>query len=207
MKVLLVNGSPRQGGTYSALKKVSEALKEEGIDTIIFELGNKPVNDCIGCGACVKSKSNRCIFNDDIVNEIIEEAEECDGFIFGTPVYYAHPTGRILSVLDRVFYAGKKAFQFKPAAAIACARRAGTSASFDVLNKYFTINQMPVVSSTYWNTIHGNNSEETSQDEEGIQTMYNLGKNMAWMLKCIEAGKKAGIEYPENSKKYTNFII
>lgn len=206
MKVLLVNGSPRKGGTHSALTKVAESLREEGIDTIIFDLGNKPVNDCIGCGACIKNKSNRCIFNDDIVNEIIEEAEECDGFIFGTPVYYAHPTGRILSVLDRVFYAGKKAFQFKPAAAIACARRAGTSASFDVLNKYFTINQMPVVSSTYWNTIHGNNSEETSQDEEGMQTMYNLGKNMAWMLKCIEAGKKAGIKYPENSKKHTNFI-
>lgn len=206
MKVLLVNGSPRQGGTYSALKKVSEALREEGIDTIIFELGNKPVNDCIGCGACVKSKSNRCIFNDDIVNEIIEEAEECDGFIFGTPVYYAHPTGRILSVLDRVFYAGKKAFQFKPAAAIACARRAGTSASFDVLNKYFTISQMPIVSANYWNNVHGNTPEEVKQDLEGMQVMYNLGKNMAWMLKCIESGKKENVFHPENKAVRTNFI-
>lgn len=206
MKVLLVNGSPRRGGTYCALKKVSESLKEEGIDSEIFDLGNKPVNDCIGCGHCMRNKTNKCVFDGDIVNELIEKAKEFDGYIFGTPVYYAHPTGRILSVLDRVFYAGKKIFMFKPAAAIACARRAGTSASLDVMNKYFTISQMPVVSSTYWNTIHGNNEEETAIDEEGMQTMYNLGKNMAWMLKCIEAGKNAGINYPENSKKYTNFI-
>lgn len=154
----------------------------------------------------MRNKTNRCVFDDDIVNELIKKAETYDGYVFGTPVYYAHPTGRILSVLDRVFYAGKKVFQFKPAAAVACARRAGTSASLDVLNKYFTISQMPVVSSTYWNTIHGNNEEETAIDEEGIQTMYNLGKNMAWMLKCIDAGKKSGINYPENTKKYTNFI-
>ncbi len=154
----------------------------------------------------MKNKTNRCVFDGDIVNELIEKAKEFDGYIFGTPVYYAHPTGRILSVLDRVFYAGKKIFQFKPAAAIACARRAGTSASLDVLNKYFTVSQMPIVSSTYWNTIHGNNEEETSIDEEGMQTMYNLGKNMAWILKCIEVGKNAGINYPENIKRYTNFI-
>lgn len=154
----------------------------------------------------MRNKNNRCIFDDDIVNKFIEKAEECDGYVFGTPVYYAHPTGRILSVLDRVFYAGKKVFQFKPASAIACARRAGTSSSLDVLNKYFTISQMPIVSSTYWNTIHGNNEEETSKDEEGMQTMYNLGKNMAWILKCIEAGKKQGIVCPENTKKHTNFI-
>lgn len=154
----------------------------------------------------MRNKTNRCVFDDDIVNELIKKAETCDGYVFGTPVYYAHPTGRILSVLDRAFYAGKKVFQFKPAAAVACARRAGTSASLDVLNKYFTVSQMPIVSSTYWNTIHGNNTEETAIDEEGMQTMYNLGKNMAWMLKCIEAGKNAGINYPENTKKFTNFV-
>lgn len=181
-------------------------MKEEGIDSEIFDLGNKPVNDCIGCAYCMRNKTNRCVFDDDIVNELIKKAETCDAYVFGTPVYYAHPTGRILSVLDRVFYAGKKVFQFKPAAAIACARRAGTSASLDVMNKYFTVSQMPIVSSTYWNTIHGNNDEETAIDEEGMQTMYNLGKNMAWMLKCIKAGKNAGITYPENEKKYTNFI-
>ncbi len=206
MKVLLVCGSPRRGGTYSALKKVAESLKEEGIESEIFEVGNKAVNDCISCGHCMRNKTNRCVFDDDIVNKLIEKAEECDGFVFGTPVYYAHPTGRILTILDRAFYAGKKMFMFKPASAIACARRAGTTASLDVMNKYFTVSQMPVVSSTYWNTIHGNNEEETAKDEEGMQTMYNLGKNMAWMLKCIEAGKNAGINYPENSKKYTNFI-
>lgn len=206
MKVLLVCGSPRRGGTYSALQKVAESLNEEGIESEIFEVGNKAVNDCISCGYCMRNKTNRCVFDDDIVNTLIEKAESSDAFVFGTPVYYAHPTGRILSILDRVFYAGKKMFQFKPAAAIACARRAGTTASLDVMNKYFTVSQMPVVSSTYWNTIHGNNEEETAKDEEGTQTMYNLGKNMAWMLKCIDAGKKAGINYPENSKKYTNFI-
>lgn len=206
MKVLLVCGSPRRGGTYSALLKVAESLKEEGIESEIFEVGNKAVNDCISCAYCMRNKTNRCVFDDDIVNRLIEKAENCDGFVFGTPVYYAHPTGRILTILDRAFYAGKKMFQFKPAAAIACARRAGTTASLDVMNKYFTVSQMPVVSSTYWNTIHGNNEEETAKDEEGMQTMYNLGKNMAWMLKCIEAGKNAGINYPENSKKFTNFI-
>jgi len=147
---------------------------------------------------CAKEGKKRCTFNDDIVNTIIEKAETSDGFVFGTPVYYAHPTGRILSVLDRAFYAGKKVFEFKPGASIASARRAGTTASFDVLNKYFTISQMPIVSSTYWNNIHGNTREEVNKDLEGMQTMYNLGKNMAWMLKCIEAGKNNNILPPQN---------
>ena len=190
MKVLLINGSPRKGSTYASLEKVAESLNEENIETEIFNLGNKPINDCIGCAACIRNKNNRCIFNDDIVNELIEKSESCDGFVFGTPVYYAHPTGRILSVLDRAFYAGKKAFMFKPGASISCARRAGTTASIDVINKYFTINQMPIVSSTYWNNVHGTSGDEVKQDVEGMRTMYNLGKNMAWLLKCIESGKK-----------------
>ena len=206
MKVLLVNGSSRKECTYTALSKVAESLNEEGIDTEIINIGGTPIRDCIGCGMCAKNGNSRCVFNDDIVNEIIEKAEESDGFIFGTPVYYAHPTGRILSVLDRAFYAGKKAFAFKPGASIISARRGGTVASFDVLNKYFTINQMPIVSSTYWNNVHGNNKEEVVQDIEGMQTMYNLGKNMAWLLKCIESGKKNNINTPENKMVKTNFI-
>lgn len=206
MKVLLINGSSRKECTYTALSKVAESLNEEGIETEIINLGGTPVRDCIGCKMCAKNGNARCVFNDDIVNEIIEKAEESDGFIFGTPVYYAHPSGRILSVLDRAFYAGKKAFEFKPGASIISARRGGTVASFDVLNKYFTISQMPIVSSTYWNNVHGNNKEEVVQDLEGMQTMYNLGKNMAWILKCIEIGKQNNINQPVNTTVKTNFI-
>ena len=136
MKVLLINGSSREACTYTALSKVAESLNEEHIETEIINLGGKPVRDCIGCGKC-KEMKNRCVFDDDIVNEIIKKAEESDGFVFGTPVYYSHPSGRILSVLDRAFYAGKSAFMFKPGASVVSARRAGTTASFDVLNKYF----------------------------------------------------------------------
>lgn len=206
MKVLLINGSSRKECTYTALSKVAESLNEEGIETEIINLGGTPVRDCIGCNMCAKNGNARCVFNDDVVNTIIEKAEESDGFIFGTPVYYAHPSGRILSVLDRAFYAGKKAFEFKPGASIISARRGGTVASFDVLNKYFTINQMPIVSSTYWNNVHGNNKEEVLQDLEGMQTMYNLGKNMAWILKCIESGKQNNINKPVNKTVKTNFI-
>lgn len=206
MKVLLINGSSRKECTYTALSKVAESLNDEGIETEIINLGGTPVRDCIGCKMCAKNGNARCVFDDDIVNTIIEKAEESDGFIFGTPVYYAHPSGRILSVLDRAFYAGKKAFEFKPGASIISARRGGTVASFDVLNKYFTINQMPIVSSTYWNNVHGNNKEEVLQDLEGMQTMYNLGKNMAWILKCIESGKRNNINKPVNKTVKTNFI-
>lgn len=206
MKVLLINGSSRRECTFTALSKVAESLNEEGIETEIISIGGNPIRDCIACGMCTKNGDSRCVFKDDVVNEIIEKAEKSDGFIFGTPVYYAHPTGRILSVLDRVFYAGKKAFEFKLGASVISARRGGTVASFDVLNKYFTINQMPVVSSTYWNNVHGNNKEEVKQDLEGMQTMYNLGKNMAWLLKCIESGKNNNINTPENKTVKTNFI-
>ena len=206
MKVLLINGSSRRECTFTALSKVAESLNEEGIETEIISIGGNPIRDCIACGMCTKNGDSRCVFKDDVVNEIIEKAEKSDGFIFGTPVYYAHPTGRILSILDRVFYAGKKAFEFKPGASIISARRGGTVASFDVLNKYFTISQMPVVSSTYWNNVHGNNKEEVKQDLEGMQTMYNLGKNMAWLLKCIESGKNNNINRPVNKTVKTNFI-
>ena len=208
MKVLMINGSSHQkGSTYTALYEAAKALAEEGIESEIVQTGSETIMDCIACGACRKN-GGKCAFGDkDQINEIIEKAAEADGFIFGTPVYYAHPTGRILSLLDRVFYAGGGNFAYKPGAAVASARRAGTTASFDVLNKYFTINKMPVVSSQYWNNIHGNNAAEAAEDAEGLQTMYLLGKNMAWLLKCIEAGKKAGIEHPTpGPKQNTNFI-
>lgn len=204
MKVLLVNGSPHKNGcTYTALEEVARALKEEGIETEIFWMGSGPYSDCIACGRC--AETGKCVFNDG-VNELTAKAAESDGFVFGTPVYYAHPSGRVQDLLNRAFYSAGKYFAHKPGAAVASARRAGTIASTDVLNKYFTINQMPVVSSTYWNEIHGNTPEEARQDLEGMQTMYNLGKNMAWLLKCIEAGREKGVCPPENVKKKTNFI-
>ena len=197
MKVLMLNGSSRPSGcTYTALREVAVSLKVAGIETEILFLGNEPVRDCTVCGTCAKVPG-KCVFDDDIVNRIIEKARGADGFIFGTPVYYAHPSGRILSVLDRVFYAGKSAFIHKPAAAIASARRAGTTATLDVLQKYFTISQMPVVTSTYWTMVHGKQPEDVLKDEEGLQTMRNLASNMVWMLRCIEAGKAAGIQPPQ----------
>lgn len=205
MKVLLVNGSPRAAGcTFTALSEVAETLQEEGIETEIFQLGAKPVQDCIACMKC--RELQKCVF-DDVANELIEKAKGADGFVFGTPVYYAHPSGRVQSVLDRAFYAGGYAFACKPGAAVASARRGGTAASFDVLNKYFGITSMPVVSSTYWNMVYGKTPDEVRQDAEGMQTMRNLGRNMAYLLKCMEAGRAAGIAFPaqENSVR-TNFI-
>ena len=209
MKVLLINGSANKNGcTNRALQEVAKTLKEEGIDSEIFQIGAKPIKDCIGCMQCAKTlKNNTCVFNDDVVNEVIAKAKDCDGFVFGTPVYYAHPSGRILSLLDRVFYAGSRVFRHKPAFAVASARRAGTTASLDVLNKYFTIAQMPVVSSSYWNMVHGNAPEQVEQDLEGLQTMRNGARNLAWLIKCIDAGKKNGIDIPQNeSGVRTNFI-
>lgn len=210
MKVLMLNGSSHLNGcTYTALTEIGECLKTEGIDYEIFQIGANPIRDCIACNQC---STNGCIFNDDSVNGFIKKAYEADGFVFGTPVYYAHPSGRIQSFLDRVFYAnslgdGSKAFLFKPAAAIASARRAGTTASFDVLNKYFTISQMPIVSSTYWNMVHGRKAEDVKQDKEGLQTMRNIARNMAWMLKCFESGRENNIPLPKTEKtEITDFI-
>lgn len=208
MKVLLINGSCNANGcTYTALNEVAKMLNSEGVETEIIQIGNKAVRDCIGCGACRKNNDLKCIFKDDAVNEVIEKAKCADGFIFGSPVYYAHPSGRLLSFMDRLFFAGGAAFAFKPAAAIVSARRAGTTASIEAITKHFTINKMPVVSSNYWNMVHGNEPEEVLQDKEGLQIMRTLGQNMAWLLKCIEAGKNAGINYPQTEDKiWTNFI-
>ena len=205
MKVLLVNGSPHEAGcTYTALSEVGEALRAEGVDTEMIWLGNKPVEDCIACGKC--RELGKCVF-DDVVNELLGRAKEADGCVFGSPVYYAHPSGRVLSALDRAFYAGKAAFAGKPGASVVSARRGGTAASYDVLNKYFGISSMPVVSSTYWNMVYGNTPDEVRRDAEGMQTMRNLGRNMAYLIKCIAAGRAAGIEAPaQETAAKTNVI-
>ena len=204
MKVLLVNGSSRPDGCTSvALGEVARALNEEGIETDMLFIGNQPLPDCIACGKC--RELGKCVF-DDVVNELSEKAKDCDGFVFGSPVYYAHPSGRLLTVMDRAFYSGGKNFAFKPAASVLSARRAGNTASFDVINKYFTINSMPVVSSNYWNHVHGAQPDDVREDKEGLMTMYNIGKNMAWLLKCLELGKNNGITAPENKKIATNFV-
>lgn len=209
MKVLLVNGGPHEKGcTYTALKEIEKVLREENIETEIFWIGTKAIAGCIACHTC--EKTHKCVFND-CVNEFLLKAKEADGFIFGSPVHYAAATGAITSFMDRLFYAnmlgGHNAFKLKPAAAIVSARRAGTTAALDQLNKYFSISQMPVVSSSYWNMVHGTSPEEVQQDKEGLQIMRTLGRNMAWLLKCMEAGKNKGIELPkEEIREITNFI-
>lgn len=205
MKVLLINGSPRENGnTALALKEIADTLAAEGIDSQTIWLGNRPVQDCIACGGCLES--GRCLFDDE-ANRITEAMETCDGLIVGTPVYFAHATGRVQSVLDRALYAKTGRYAHKPAAAIAIARRAGTTASLDVLNKYFTIAQMPVVSSQYWNCAFGQKRGEITQDAEGMQIMRTLARNMAWLLRCIELGRQNGVTPSQPEKGvHTNFV-
>ena len=207
MHVLMINGGASDDGcTAAALTEVAQTLSKEGISSEVVNLGKNPQRDCIGCQACRKL-NNRCVFDDDIVNRIIEKAESADGFVFASPVYYAHPSGRLLSVLDRAFYAGGKAFAHKPGAAVVSARRGGTTASIDVINKYFTINQMPVISSTYWNMVHGSFAQDIAQDREGIQTMHNIALNMAYYLKMQQAAQQNGVNLPDTEKgQKTNFI-
>lgn len=205
MKVMVVNGSSRRNGcTGRALQEVSSTLHEQGIETEEVFIGNKPMSDCLACNRC--RSIGKCVI-DDLVNEVAEKARDCDGFVFGSPVYYAHPSARILTFMDRLFYSSGGSLAFKPAAAVLSARRAGNTASMDVMNKYFTINSMPVVSSTYWNHVFGSEPEQVEMDLEGLQTMRNIGLNMAWLIRCIEAGKKEGIEHPIYGKKtFTSFF-
>ena len=205
MKVLLINGSPHEKGcTYTALSEIAGVLNQNGIDTEIFQVGSDPIRGCVGCGGC--AGKNRCVFQDQ-VNVALDKAAEADGFIFGSPVHYASAGGAITSFLDRMFFAGKENMVYKPGAAVVSCRRAGSTATLDQLNKYFTISNMPVVSGTYWNQVHGNTPDEVKQDLEGMQNMRAIGRNMAWLLKCIEAGKKAGVALPEQEEKIkTNYI-
>ena len=204
MKVLMLNGSPHEKGcTYTALMEVAGELEKAGIQTEIMHVGGDLVH---GCGAC--SKLGRCIYSQDKVNEAVEKMKESQGLIVGSPVHYASAGGAVTSFLDRFFYSGGAYAAHKPAAAVASARRAGTTATLDQLNKYFMISQMPVVSSQYWNMVHGGCPEDVKKDEEGLQIMRVLGRNMAWLLQSIEAGKASGIAVPdmEKEKKRTNFI-
>lgn len=209
MKVLLVNGSPhKEGCTYTALTEVAKTLNEEDIDTEIFWIRTKPLAGCIACIKCIET--GRCAFNDR-VNDFLDIAPDADGFIFGSPVHFAAASGAITSFMDRVFYAdllgNGQSFYLKPASAVISARRAGTTATFDQVNKYFTISQMPIISSRYWNMVHGAQPEDVKNDLEGLQTMRILARNMAWFLKCKEAGTKAGIPHPEKEEYiFTNFI-
>ncbi|MGH2271108.1 flavodoxin family protein [Anaerohalosphaeraceae bacterium U12dextr] len=209
MKVLLVNGSPHETGcTYTALAEVGRTLNAEGIETEFFHIGTKPLAGCIACRKC--QELGRCVFSDK-VNDFLDIAKDADGFVFGSPVYYAAAAGALTCFMDRVFYAnalsGRQCFYLKPAAAVVSARRAGTTATFDQLNKYFTISQMPVISSRYWNMVHGSTPDDVKKDLEGMQIMRVLGRNMAWFLKCKEAGMKAGVALPQREDTiFTNFI-
>lgn len=209
MKVILTNGSPHEKGcTYTALCEVSEALNQNGIDTDVFWIGNKPLAGCIACKTCVSKK--QCVVQD-TVNEFLDIAGDYDGFVFGTPVHWGAASGGMTSFLDRTFYTdlcgGGNRFLLKPAAAVVSARRAGTTAAWDQINKYFGLMQMPIISSRYWNIVHGTKLEEVKKDLEGMQTMRILGNNMAYFLKCKELATKFGLSLPpQEPATFTNFI-
>ncbi|MFZ1127595.1 flavodoxin family protein [Methanoregula sp.] len=209
MKVFLVNGSPhKKGCTWTALNEVAKTLNKEDIETEIFWIGIKPLAGCTACKTC--AKTGRCMF-DDTVNEFLDIAKDADGFVFGSPVHYAAASGAMTSFMNRAFYtdlqSGRQTFALKPAAAVVSSRRAGTTTAFDQLNKYFTISEMPVISSRYWNMVHGAQPEDVKKDEEGLQTMRILARNMAFFLKCKEAGLQAGVQLPKREKPiFTNFI-
>ena len=211
MKVLLFNGSPRKEGcTYTALTEIAKTLKEENIDSEIYQIGIKSITPCRACSAC--AKLGKCVINDDDVNNFVEKCKDFDGFIFGSPVHYGSACGGITAFLDRAFFSallsGKMDyFRHKPASAVVSARRAGTTAALDQLNKYMTISEMPIISGRYWNMVHGASSDEVKQDLEGMQNMRILARNMAWFLKLKEAGQNAGIELPKQEETvFTNFI-
>ena len=205
MKVILLNGSPKSNGnTFIALNEVSKSLNAEGIDTEIVHVGSKPIRGCLACGQCNNLKE--CVTRD-LVNEVLAKFKDADGLIAGSPVYYASPAGTLISFLDRLFFSAKFDKTMKVGASVAVARRGGTTATFDVLNKYFTISNMPIVSSNYWNNVHGAAPGEAKEDAEGLQTMRRLGKNMAFLIKAIRLAKES-IPLPtlDEQRQITNFI-
>lgn len=205
MNVLLINGSPHEKGcTYTALAEMARVLNEEGIETTIFHIGRTPVGGCVGCGGC--AKAGHCVFGGPVA-DVVPLLEKADGVVFGAPVHYATAAGSMLGFMHRLAYSAGRYLRHKPAAVVTSARRAGTVSALDAMIKIPTFYEMPLVNSTYWPMVHGSNAKEAARDEEGMQIMRNLGRNMAWMLRCLEAGKAAGIEAPtaENSIR-TNFI-
>ncbi len=208
MKVIAINGSPKkEGNTYHAIKMVADELEKENIEVEIVHVGNKVIRGCMGCNACMKNNNSRCIFDDDIVNDVIQKIKEADGLLLGTPVHYAAIGGTMKSLLDRVFYAGgKDTFRHKVGASLVAVRRSGGVPAFNQLNNYINYAEMAMPSSNYWNVIHGTTPGDVLKDEEGTQIMRILGKNMAWLMKVIDNSKVA-VEAPENEKKvYMNFI-
>jgi len=206
MNVLLVNGSPHADGcTFSALSEMARALKKQNIDSEIFHIGSKPIQGCTACFRC--GELGTCVFQDDVYSRLVEKIKNCDAFVVGAPVYYAGPPGTLCALLDRVFFSAGQYLKFKPAAGIVNCRRGGASAAFDRLNKYFTINLMPVATSQYWNSTHGHTPEDQKHDEEGLQTMRTLAYNLAWLMKNAAAGHLAGVDLPEQEDRLcTNFI-
>lgn len=207
MKVMLLNGSPNQNGcSATALEEIQSTLTAEGIESETVWIGKKPIAGCIACGYCYKA--GKCVFADDKVNETAEKFQECDGLIVASPVHYAAAGGAITSFLDRFFYScNKEELRLKPAASVVSCRRGGAVGAFDQLNKYFTISEMPVVSASYWNQVHGNTPDEVRQDLEGMRTMRVLAKNMAYLLKALDLAKSGGLECPEAEPRImTNFI-
>ena len=203
MKVLLINGSPRADGcTAAALNEMISVFKAEGVETELVHAGNKDIRGCIACGSCMKN--GKCVF-DDLVNETAPKFETADGLVVGSPVYYASPNGTILSFMDRLFYSTRFSKHMKVGAAVVSARRGGNTASFDVLNKYFSISGMPVATATYWNQVHGFTAEDVRKDAEGLQTMRNLARNMTFLMKAIADGReKYGLPEVEHGS-FTSF--
>ena len=204
MKALLINGSPHANGcTFTALNIVAEELQKNGIETEIVHIGNKDIRGCIACGKC--AELGKCVFND-MVNEVAPKFEQADGLVVGSPVYYAGPNGTLTNLLDRLFYSAHYDLRMKVGAAVVSARRGGTTAAFDRLNKYFTISEMPVVSSRYWNMVHGHTPEDVMKDEEGCQIMRVLGRNMAFLIRAIAAERERNGLPEKVVASYTNFI-
>ena len=204
MKALLINGSPHANGcTFTALSIVAEELQKNGIETEIIHIGNKDIRGCIACGKC--AELGRCVFND-MVNEVAPKFEQADGLVVGSPVYYADPNGTLTNLLDRLFFSTPFDKRMKVGAAVVSARRGGTTAAFDRLNKYFTISEMPIASSRYWNMVHGHTPEDVMQDEEGVQIMRILGRNMAFLMRAIAAERERNGLPEKEVTRYTNFI-
>ena len=209
MRVILINGSPRQNGcTFTALDEVARALEGEGVEAEILHIGSGPIRGCIGCGGCARKGDCRCVFGDDRVNEALDRMAACDGLVIGSPVHYASASGGITSFMDRMFYAGGRQLRGKVGAAVVSARRAGTTAALDQLQKYFAISGMPIAPSQYWPMVHGNTPEEVKKDEEGLQIMRTLGRYMAYMIKSFALARENGLLPPpqEEPRRRTNFI-